>query len=184
MAYKNIKVPKTGSKICIKDGILTVPDNPIIPFIEGDGIGVDITPAMIDVVNNAVEKAYKGDRKIEWMEVYCGEKSTNVYSKDTWLPDETIEALKEYVVSIKGPLTTPIGGGIRSLNVSLRQILDLYVCLRPIRYFSGVPSPVKNPADVDMVIFRENSEDIYAGIEFQSQSDEAKQLIKILQEQF
>ena len=184
MAYKNIKVPKTGSKISIKDGILTVPDNPIIPFIEGDGIGVDITPAMIDVVNNAVEKAYKGDRKIEWMEVYCGEKSTNVYSKDTWLPDETIEALKEYVVSIKGPLTTPIGGGIRSLNVSLRQILDLYVCLRPIRYFSGVPSPVKNPADVDMVIFRENSEDIYAGIEFQSQSDEAKQLIKILQDQF
>ena len=184
MAYKNIKVPKTGSKISIKDGILTVPDNPIIPFIEGDGIGVDITPAMIDVVNNAVEKAYKGDRKIEWMEVYCGEKSTNVYSKDTWLPDETIEALREYVVSIKGPLTTPIGGGIRSLNVSLRQILDLYVCLRPIRYFSGVPSPVKNPADVDMVIFRENSEDIYAGIEFQSQSDEAKQLIKILQDQF
>ena len=184
MAYKNIKVPKTGSKISIKDGILTVPDNPIIPFIEGDGIGVDITPAMIDVVNNAVEKAYKGDKKIEWMEVYCGEKSTNVYSKDTWLPDETIEALREYVVSIKGPLTTPIGGGIRSLNVSLRQILDLYVCLRPIRYFSGVPSPVKNPADVDMVIFRENSEDIYAGIEFQSQSDEAKQLIKILQDQF
>ena len=184
MAYKNIKIPENGSKISIENGVLTVPDNPIIPFIEGDGIGVDITPAMIDVVNNAVEKAYNGNKKIEWMEVYCGEKSTNVYSKDTWLPDETIEALKEYVVSIKGPLTTPIGGGIRSLNVSLRQILDLYVCLRPIRYFSGVPSPVKNPADVDMVIFRENSEDIYAGIEFQSQSDEAKQLIKILQDTF
>ena len=184
MAYKNIKIPENGSKISIENGVLTVPDNPIIPFIEGDGIGVDITPAMMDVVNNAVEKAYNGNRKIEWMEVYCGEKSTNVYSKDTWLPDETIEALKEYVVSIKGPLTTPIGGGIRSLNVSLRQILDLYVCLRPIRYFAGVPSPVKNPADVDMVIFRENSEDIYAGIEFQSQSDEAKQLIKILQDTF
>ncbi|MDC0873901.1 NADP-dependent isocitrate dehydrogenase [Gammaproteobacteria bacterium] len=184
MAYKNIKIPENGSKISIENGVLTVPDNPIIPFIEGDGIGVDITPAMIDVVNNAVEKAYNGNKKIEWMEVYCGEKSTNVYSKDTWLPDETIEALKEYVVSIKGPLTTPIGGGIRSLNVSLRQILDLYVCLRPIRYFAGVPSPVKNPADVDMVIFRENSEDIYAGIEFQSQSDEAKQLIKILQDAF
>ena len=184
MAYKNIKIPKNGSKISIENGVLSVPDNPIIPFIEGDGIGVDITPAMIDVVNNAVEKAYNGDKKIEWMEVYCGEKSTNVYSKDTWLPDETIEALKEFVVSIKGPLTTPIGGGIRSLNVSLRQILDLYVCLRPIRYFSGVPSPVKNPADVDMVIFRENSEDIYAGIEFQSQSDEAKHLIKILQDNF
>ena len=184
MAYKNIKIPENGSKISIENGVLTVPDNPIIPFIEGDGIGVDITPAMIDVVNNAVEKAYNGNKKIEWMEVYCGEKSTNVYSKETWLPDETIEALKEYVVSIKGPLTTPIGGGIRSLNVSLRQILDLYVCLRPIRYFAGVPSPVKNPADVDMVIFRENSEDIYAGIEFQSQSDEAKQLIKILQDTF
>ena len=184
MTYKNIKIPENGSKISIENGVLTVPDNPIIPFIEGDGIGVDITPAMIDVVNNAVDKAYEGAKKIEWMEVYCGEKSTNVYSKDTWLPDETIEALKEYVVSIKGPLTTPIGGGIRSLNVSLRQILDLYVCLRPIRYFNGVPSPVKNPADVDMVIFRENSEDIYAGIEFKSQSDEAKQLIKILQDTF
>tara|TARA_B100000768_G_scaffold36884_2_gene35543 strand:+ start:1485 stop:2738 length:1254 start_codon:yes stop_codon:yes gene_type:complete len=184
MPYKNIKIPESGSKISIENGILTVPDNPIIPFIEGDGIGVDITPAMIAVVNNAVERAYEGSKKIEWMEVFCGEKATNVYEKDTWLPDETIDALKEYVVSIKGPLTTPIGGGIRSLNVSLRQILDLYVCLRPIRYFKGVPSPVKNPADVDMVIFRENSEDIYAGIEFKSQSDEAKQLIKILQDTF
>ena len=172
------------NSITMENGVLSIPNNPTIHYIEGDGIGVDITPAMIDVVNNAVEKAYNGNKKIEWMEVYCGEKSTNVYSKDTWLPDETIEALKEYVVSIKGPLTTPIGGGIRSLNVSLRQILDLYVCLRPIRYFAGVPSPVKNPADVDMVIFRENSEDIYAGIEFQSQSDEAKQLIKILQDTF
>ena len=157
MTFKNIKIPDTGSKISLIDGKLNVPDNPIIPFIEGDGIGVDITPAMIAVVNSAVEKAYNGTKKIEWMEVYCGEKSTKIYSEDTWLPDETIEALREYVVSIKGPLTTPIGGGIRSLNVSLRQILDLYVCLRPIRYFAGVPSPVKNPADVDMVIFRENS---------------------------
>ncbi|MFL2699498.1 MAG: NADP-dependent isocitrate dehydrogenase [Gammaproteobacteria bacterium] len=184
MGFKNIKIPKKGSKISIKNGKLDVPDNPIIPFIEGDGIGVDITPAMISVVDNAVEKAYSGKKKIEWMEVFCGEKSTNVYSKDTWLPDETIEALKEYVISIKGPLTTPIGGGIRSLNVSLRQILDLYVCLRPIRYFAGVPSPVKNPADVDMVIFRENSEDIYAGIEFKAESKEAKKLIKILEKDF
>ena len=184
MTFKNIKIPDTGSKISLIDGKLNVPDNPIIPFIEGDGIGVDITPAMIAVVNSAVEKAYDGAKKIEWMEVYCGEKSTKIYSEDTWLPDETIEALREYVVSIKGPLTTPIGGGIRSLNVSLRQILDLYVCLRPIRYFAGVPSPVKNPADVDMVIFRENSEDIYAGIEFMAKSDEAIKLIKILQEQF
>ena len=149
--------------MCIRDRVLTVPDNPIIPFIEGDGIGVDITPPMINVVNQAVKIAYSGERKIEWMEVYCGEKATQVYGKDTWLPDETIEALKEYVVSIKGPLTTPVGGGIRSLNVSLRQLLDLYVCLRPIRYFDGVPSPVKRPEDVDMVIFRENSEDIYCG---------------------
>jgi len=184
MGFKNIKIPKKGSKISIKNGKLNVPDNPIIPFIEGDGIGVDITPAMISVVDNAVEKAYSGKKKIEWMEVFCGEKSTNVYSKDTWLPDETIEALQEYVISIKGPLTTPIGGGIRSLNVSLRQILDLYVCLRPIRYFTGVPSPVKNPADVDMVIFRENSEDIYAGIEFKAESKEAKKLIKILEKDF
>ncbi|MDA9094713.1 NADP-dependent isocitrate dehydrogenase [Gammaproteobacteria bacterium] len=184
MTFKNIKIPDTGSKISLIDGKLNVPDNPIIPFIEGDGIGVDITPAMIAVVNSAVEKAYNGTKKIEWMEIYCGEKSTKIYSEDTWLPDETIEALREYVVSIKGPLTTPIGGGIRSLNVSLRQILDLYVCLRPIRYFAGVPSPVKKPADVDMVIFRENSEDIYAGIEFMAKSDEAIKLIKILQEQF
>jgi isocitrate dehydrogenase len=154
MGYKHIKIPQEGSKITLADGALQVPDNPIIPYIEGDGIGIDITPAMIDVVNSAVETAYQGAKKISWMEVYCGEKSTQVYDADTWLPDETIEALKEYIVSIKGPLTTPVGGGIRSLNVSLRQILDLYVCLRPIRYFAGVPSPVKNPSHVDMVIFR------------------------------
>ncbi|MGB1947331.1 MAG: NADP-dependent isocitrate dehydrogenase, partial [Gammaproteobacteria bacterium] len=147
-------------------------------------IGIDITPAMLNVVDSAVAKSYGGEKKISWMEVYCGEKSTEVYGDDVWLPDETIEALKEYVVSIKGPLTTPVGGGIRSLNVSLRQILDLYVCLRPIRYFSGVPSPVKNPSHVDMVIFRENSEDIYAGVEFEGGSDESNRLVKVLQEQF
>ncbi len=184
MTYKKIKIPKRGEKISYKKGVLTVPDNPIIPFIEGDGIGVDITPPMINVVNQAVKIAYSGKRKIEWMEVYCGEKATQVYDKDTWLPDETIEALKEYVVSIKGPLTTPVGGGIRSLNVSLRQLLDLYVCLRPIRYFDGVPSPVKRPQDVDMVIFRENSEDIYCGVEFEGNSKEAKKLVKTLKNDF
>ena len=184
MTYKKIKIPKKGEKISYKKGVLTVPDNPIIPFIEGDGIGVDITPPMINVVNQAVKIAYSGEKKIEWMEVYCGEKATQVYDKDTWLPDETIEALKEYVVSIKGPLTTPVGGGIRSLNVSLRQLLDLYVCLRPIRYFDGVPSPVKRPQDVDMVIFRENSEDIYCGVEFEGNSKEAKKLVKTLKNDF
>ena len=184
MTYKKIKIPKKGEKISYKKGVLTVPDNPIIPFIEGDGIGVDITPPMINVVNQAVKIAYSGERKIEWMEVYCGEKATQVYDKDTWLPDETIEVLKEYVVSIKGPLTTPVGGGIRSLNVSLRQLLDLYVCLRPIRYFDGVPSPVKRPQDVDMVIFRENSEDIYCGVEFEGNSKEAKKLVKTLKNDF
>ena len=184
MGYKHIKIPKEGSKIKLSDGVIQVPDNPIIPYIEGDGIGIDITPAMLDVVDNAVEKAYEGSKKISWMEVYCGEKSTKVYDSDTWLPDETIDALKEYIVSIKGPLTTPVGGGIRSLNVSLRQILDLYVCLRPIRYFAGVPSPVKNPSHVDMVIFRENSEDIYAGVEFEAGSSESDAMVKVLQEQF
>ena len=184
MSYKKIKIPKKGNKISYKDGKLIIPDNPIIPFIEGDGIGVDITPPMIEVVNEAVKIAYSGKRKIEWMEVYCGEKATNIYDKDTWLPDETIDALKEYVVSIKGPLTTPVGGGIRSLNVSLRQILDLYVCLRPIRYFNGVPSPVKRPQDVDMVIFRENSEDIYCGVEFEGNSKEANKLLKTLKKDF
>ena len=185
MAYQNIKIPETGSKITLNDdGSLNVPNYPIIPYIEGDGIGIDITPAMLNVVDSAVAKSYGGEKKISWMEVYCGEKSTEVYGDDVWLPDETIEALREYVVSIKGPLTTPVGGGIRSLNVSLRQILDLYVCLRPIRYFSGVPSPVKNPSHVDMVIFRENSEDIYAGVEFEGGSDESNRLVKVLQEQF
>jgi len=184
MPYKKIKVPKKGSKITFKNGKINIPDNPIIPYIEGDGIGVDITPSMINVVNEAVKIAYKDKKKIEWMEVYCGEKATQVYSKDTWLPDETIDALKEFVVSIKGPLTTPVGGGIRSLNVSLRQILDLYVCLRPIRYFDGVPSPVKRPQDVDMVIFRENSEDIYCGVEFEGNSKEAKSLVKTLKTRF
>ena len=184
MKFYKIKEPQSGSKISITDGKLNVPNNPIIPFIEGDGIGVDITPAMLKVVDNAVKIAYEGERKIEWMEVYCGEKSTTIYTKDTWLPDETIDALKEYVVSIKGPLTTPVGGGIRSLNVSLRQILDLYVCLRPIRYFDGVPSPVKRPQDTDMVIFRENSEDIYCGIEFEAGSDDAKKMVGVLQDDF
>ena len=184
MIFDKITEPSNGSKISYIDGVLNVPDNPIIPFIEGDGIGVDITAPMIKVVDNAVKIAYDGKKKIEWMEVYCGEKATTVYDKDTWLPDETIEALKEYVVSIKGPLTTPIGGGIRSLNVSLRQILDLYVCLRPIRYFEGVPSPVKRPQDTDMIIFRENSEDIYCGIEFQAGSEESNKLVKILKDDF
>ena len=184
MTYKKIKVPKKGNKISYKDGKILVPDNPIIPYIEGDGIGVDITPPMIKVVNEAVKVAYGNKKKIEWMEVFCGEKATKVYSKDTWLPEETIEALKEYVVSIKGPLTTPVGGGIRSLNVSLRQLMDLYVCSRPIRYFNGVPSPVKRPQDVDMTIFRENSEDIYCGVEFEANSKESKNLIKILKSKF
>ena len=184
MAYKHIQIPKEGTKIALKNGNLVVPDNPIIPYIEGDGIGIDITPVMIDVVDNAVRKAYKDSKKISWMEVYCGEKSTQVYDKDTWLPDETIKALKEFIISIKGPLTTPVGKGIRSLNVSLRQILDLYVCLRPIRYFPGVPSPVKSPSHVDMVIFRENSEDIYAGVEFEAGSKESDEMVKILQKQF
>tara|TARA_B100001248_G_scaffold258009_1_gene241444 strand:- start:890 stop:2143 length:1254 start_codon:yes stop_codon:yes gene_type:complete len=184
MTYKKIKVPKKGQKISYDNGKINVPDNPVIPYIEGDGIGVDITPPMIKVVDEAVKIAYDGTKKIEWMEVFCGEKATKVYTKDTWLPEETIDALKEYVVSIKGPLTTPVGGGIRSLNVSLRQLLDLYVCLRPIRYFDGVPSPVKKPEEVDMVIFRENSEDIYCGVEFEANSTEAKNLLKVLKSKF
>lgn len=160
-----------------------VPDQPIIPFIEGDGIGVDVTPPMQAVVDAAVEKAYAGRRKIAWMQVYAGEKATQVYDKDTWLPQETLAAIKDYVVSIKGPLTTPVGGGIRSLNVALRQELDLYVCQRPVRWFTGVPSPVKNPGNVDMVIFRENSEDIYAGVEWKAGTPEADKLIKFLREE-
>ncbi|MGL6214852.1 isocitrate/isopropylmalate family dehydrogenase, partial [Billgrantia desiderata] len=157
MGYQKIVVPEGGEKITVNaDNTLNVPNNPIIPFIEGDGIGVDVTPAMKIAIDAAVQKAYNGERKIHWMEVYAGEKATQVYDADTWLPEETLEAVQEYVVSIKGPLTTPVGGGIRSLNVALRQKLDLYVCLRPVRWFEGVPSPVKKPADVDMVIFREN----------------------------
>ena len=181
MKFEHISEPKNGSKITVdKSGKLNIPDNPIIPYIEGDGIGSDITPAMIQVVDSAVEKSYEGKRKIEWMEIYCGEKSTVVYGEDNWLPPETLKALETYLVGIKGPLTTPVGGGIRSLNVALRQELDLYVCQRPVRYFDGVPSPVTNPEKTDMVIFRENSEDIYAGIEWEAGSDEAKKVINFL----
>ncbi|MXS85085.1 NADP-dependent isocitrate dehydrogenase [Nitrosomonas sp. HPC101] len=179
--YQHIKVPITGSKIQVKsDSTLVVPDNPIIPFIEGDGIGVDITPVMINVVDSAVKKAYGDSRKISWMEIYAGEKATRVYGQDIWLPDETLQAAREFVVSIKGPLTTPVSGGIRSINVALRQLLDLYVCLRPVRYFQGVPSPVKQPEKVDMVIFRENSEDIYAGIEWEAGTGAVEKVIHFL----
>src|SRR5665213_3416661 len=178
---EHVKVPAAGARITVNpDFSLDVPDNPIIPYIEGDGTGVDITPVMIKVVDAAVAKAYGGKRRIHWMEIYAGEKSTHVYGADVWLPDETLAILKDYVVSIKGPLTTPVGGGIRSLNVALRQQLDLYVCLRPVRYFPGVPSPVKAPEKVNMVIFRENSEDIYAGIEYEAESESAKKLIQFL----
>ncbi len=180
MSVSLIKVPQGGKKIVAGQPI---PDEPIIPFIEGDGIGVDITPVMKKVVDAAVAKAYGGKRKIHWMEIYCGEKSTRLYGPDVWLPDETLVALKEYVISIKGPLTTPIGGGIRSLNVALRQQLDLYVCLRPVRYFQGVPSPLKEPHKTNMVIFRENTEDIYCGVEFQAETDSARKLIKFLQQE-
>jgi isocitrate dehydrogenase len=182
--YQHIKVPSKGEKISVnKDSSLKVPDQPIIPYIEGDGTGIDITPVMIKVVDAAVAKAYGGKRKIVWMEIFAGEKSTRIYGPDVWLPDETLAALREYVVSIKGPLTTPVGGGIRSINVAMRQELDLYVCLRPVRYFKGVPSPVKEPEKTDMVIFRENSEDIYAGIEYEAESDKARKLIDFLQKE-
>ena len=182
MGYQKIAVPVDGSKITVNaDLSLNVPNNPIIPFIEGDGIGVDITPAMKAVVDAAVQKAYGGKRSIEWMEVYCGEKADKIYG--TYMPEETFDALREFVVSIKGPLTTPVGGGIRSLNVALRQELDLYVCVRPVRWFEGVPSPVHHPELTDMVIFRENSEDIYAGIEWIADSPEAKKVIKFLKEE-
>jgi isocitrate dehydrogenase len=182
--YQHIKVPAQGQKITVNpDNSLNVPDQPVIPYIEGDGTGMDITPVMLKVVDAAVAKAYGGKRKIHWMEVYAGEKSTQVYGPDVWLPEETLHAVRDYVVSIKGPLTTPVGGGIRSLNVALRQELDLYVCLRPIQYFAGVPSPLKEPEKTDMVIFRENSEDIYAGIEFEAESDKAKKIIKFLQDE-
>jgi len=179
--YQHIRIPPDGKKIQVKDDrSLKVPDNPIIPFIEGDGIGIDITPVMQRVVDSAVEKAYGGRRRISWMEIYAGEKATQIYGPDVWLPEETLQAAKEFVVSIKGPLTTPVGGGIRSINVALRQQLDLYICLRPVRYFSGVPSPVKNPEKTDMVIFRENSEDIYAGIEWEAESESARKVIDFL----
>jgi len=179
--YQHIQVPAEGKKIAVNaDFSLNVPDNPIIPFIQGDGTGRDVTPVMLKVVDAAVAKAYGDQRKINWMEIYAGEKSTQLYGADVWLPEETVAAVKEFVVSIKGPLTTPVGGGIRSLNVSLRQQLDLYVCLRPVRYFKGVPSPLREPEKTNMVIFRENSEDIYAGIEWQAGTDGAKKLIDFL----
>jgi len=180
VSYSKIKVPAGGQKIVLGQPI---PDDPIVPYIEGDGIGVDITPVMIEVIDAAVAKAYGGKRKIHWMEVYAGEKATRVYGPDQWLPEETLAALKEFAVSIKGPMTTPVGGGIRSLNVALRQEMDLYQCIRPVRYFNGVPSPVKRPELVDMVIFRENTEDIYAGIEWPAQSEGARKVIDFLQKE-
>ncbi len=181
MAYQHIRVPE-GEKITFTGGdLIQVPDRPVIPFIEGDGIGADVTPVMMDVVDAAVKRAYGGGRQIAWMEVYAGEKATQIYDQDTWLPDETLQAFNDFAVGIKGPLTTPVGGGIRSLNVALRQELDLYVCQRPVRWFRGVPSPVVNPGDVDMVIYRENSEDIYAGVEWQAGTAEAQKVIDFLQ---
>ena len=178
----DIRIPTEGAKISIEDGRLRVPENPVIPYIGGDGIGIDISPVMIDVVDGAVESAYGGARRIHWMEVYAGEKANNLTG--SWLPDETIDLMKEYLVSIKGPLTTPVGGGIRSLNVAVRQIMDLYVCLRPVRWFRGVPSPVRNPERVDMAIFRENTEDIYAGIEFESGSDQNRKFLELFKDAF
>ncbi len=184
MGYQKIQVPAIGEKITVNEDMsLNVPDQPIIPFIEGDGIGVDVSPAMLKVVDAAVEKAYGSKRAISWMEVYCGEKATQVYGENTWMPEETLEAMKEYLVGIKGPLTTPVGGGIRSLNVALRQELDLYACVRPVRWFKGVPSPVKAPEKTDMVIFRENSEDIYAGIEWLAGTPEADKVINFLRDE-
>ncbi|MEM7565278.1 MAG: NADP-dependent isocitrate dehydrogenase [Pseudomonadota bacterium] len=181
MSYQHIRVPSDGQAITANDDLsLNVPDNPIIPYIEGDGIGADISPVMIEVVDAAVDKAYQGAKKISWMEIYAGEKATSIYGEDEWLPDESLAAMEEYIVSIKGPLTTPIGGGIRSLNVSIRQRLDLYACVRPVRYFNGIETPLKRPEDTKMVIFRENTEDIYAGIEWESGSDEAKKVIQFL----
>jgi len=182
MGYQNITVPDQGEKITVNaDLSLNVPDQPIVPFIEGDGIGVDITPVMRDVVDAAVDKAFGGTRKISWMEIYAGEKSNAIYGENTWLPTETMDAIREFSVAIKGPLTTPVGGGIRSLNVALRQDLDLYVCQRPVRYYEGTPSPLKAPEKTDMIIFRENSEDIYAGIEWEAGSPEVKKVIDFLQ---
>lgn len=185
MAYEKLTPPTSGAAITVNaDGTLNVPNNPIIPFIEGDGTGPDIWAASQRVLDAAVEKAYGGSKKIEWFEVFAGEKSNVVYGENTWLPDDTLTAIREYVVAIKGPLTTPVGGGIRSINVALRQLLDLYVCLRPVRWFTGVPSPVRHPELVDMVIFRENTEDIYAGIEFKAGTDEQKKMLEFLEENF
>jgi isocitrate dehydrogenase len=177
-----IKKTEFGQPITYLNGQIQVPNHPIIPYIEGDGIGIDITPVMKAVVDAAVEKAYGGERKIDWLEIFAGEKANKLYGDDTWLPEETLQAIRDYHVAIKGPLTTPVGGGIRSLNVALRQMLDLYVCLRPVRYYEGTPAPVRQPELVDMVIFRENSEDIYAGIEFKAQTDDAKALVNYLQD--
>src|SRR5512136_1535825 len=182
MTYQTINVPGVGSKITISGGKLSVPDHPILPFVEGDGTGRDIWRASRRVFDAAVKKAYAGTRKIEWMEVYAGEKAFHQFN--SWLPDETVEAFKEFLVGIKGPLTTPIGGGIRSLNVALRKLLDLYVCQRPVRYFAGVPSPVKHPEYVDMVIFRENTEDIYTGIEFANGTEDNLKFKKLFEEAF
>jgi len=181
MTYKNITVPTSGEPISIKNNALNVPHKPIITYIEGDGIGADITPVMLDVVNTAVQKAYGGEREIQWMEIFAGEKADSIYGE--YLPEETVDAIKKFSVSIKGPLTTPVGGGMRSLNVAIRQILDLYICQRPVQYFEGTPSPVRHPEKVDMVIFRENSEDIYAGIEFPKGSAEVKKVIEFLQQE-
>ena len=181
MGYQHIQIPQSGEKISVNSDLsLNVPNNPIIPYIEGDGIGYDITPVMIKVIDAAVKKAYNGEKQISWMEVFCGEKAADKYDGD-WFPAETLEAIKDYAVSIKGPLTTPVGGGFRSLNVALRQELDLFVCQRPVRWFAGVPSPVKEPNKVDMCIFRENSEDIYAGIEWKAGTEEAGKVIDFLQ---
>jgi isocitrate dehydrogenase len=184
MRYEKLTPPTEGEKITIKDGKLNVPDNPIIPFIEGDGTGPDIWRAARMVFDAAVEKAYGGKRKVVWFEIYAGEKANKVYGREVWLPDDTLEAIKEHIIAIKGPLTTPVGGGIRSLNVTLRQVLDLYACVRPIKYYEGVPSPMKRPKDVDVVIFRENTEDVYAGIEWKMGSPEALKMIEILEKEF
>jgi isocitrate dehydrogenase len=184
MSYQHIKVPTQGQAITANEDLsLNVSDEPIIPFIEGDGIGVDISPVMIDVVDAAVSKAYGGSKKISWMEIYAGEKATHIYGEDEWLPEESLSVMKDYIVSIKGPLTTPVGGGIRSLNVSIRQQLDLYACVRPVRYFAGIETPLKRPQDTEMVIYRENTEDIYAGIEWEAGSDEVKKVIKFFAEE-
>jgi isocitrate dehydrogenase len=184
MSYQHIKVPADGQAITANEDLsLNVPDNPVIPYIEGDGIGADISPVMIKVVDAAVDKAYQGSRRIAWMEIYAGEKATSIYGENEWLPDETLSAMQDYIVSIKGPLTTPIGGGIRSLNVSIRQRLDLYACVRPVRYFEGIETPLKRPQDTNMTIFRENTEDIYAGIEWEAGTAQVQKIIKFLTEE-